>query len=97
MKRIRSFVVLLAGILGVFVLLQYVLTNRLAIRGGDLSRLLIEEQTLREEHQKLLVEIAKFSAVTRVRSEAKYKGFIKPDRFLSLNRTGLALRHVYTR
>lgn len=88
---------MLASVLGVFVLLQYILTNRLAIRGGDLSHLLLEEQILREDHQKLSVEIARFSAVTRVYHEAETRGFTKPDRFLSLSQTGVALRHVYTR
>lgn len=85
----RFFIAVIGGVVSLS-LLQYLLTNALATRGGELSTLLAQESVLREEHEHLSTQVAQYTSLTRVQKEGERLGLVPAQRYTYLSPTDLA-------
>ena len=77
-------------------LVQYFLTNQLATKGGELAKLLEEESTLRANKLVLSAQIAKLTALSRIKSESERVGLVLGQGFLTFHRVVLAQKPEVT-
>jgi len=83
-KRRRPWVIIF-GLLGIVITAQLVITNILASRGDELSKLEAKANEIARQNQNLREELVKKTSLTKINEESQNLGLGIPEKIIYLN------------